>query len=222
MLASKPFKKGTAPVWLTGAARFGSDVQRQVPCTRPFKLKNHVRDICPQVQCRCHDGLPAKDHVRGIARIRRPRCAIIEEPWQLSHWEGQNVDAKEDAAKMVDEAVELLQREATEIANQHHEVMLGMTERDAADYVMRPTTNMKASPVPPVLGCTSSTERPPRYWVKTKSKAASVGGLFAAQILPSRRTAPAPPGWSRAGTRSFGSLGTVGAACQRCEPLVRV
>ena len=47
------------------------------------------------------------------------------------------MDAKVYAAKMVDEAVELLQREATEIANQHHEVMLGMTERDAADYVKR-------------------------------------------------------------------------------------
>ena len=47
------------------------------------------------------------------------------------------MDAKKYASKIADEAVDVLQREATEIANQHHETMLGMTEREAADYVKR-------------------------------------------------------------------------------------
>jgi len=48
---------------------------------------------------------------------------------------------------------------------------------------MRPTTNMKSSPVRPVSGCTSSTERPASCWAKTESKAASVGGLFHSKTL---------------------------------------
>ena len=50
------------------------------------------------------------------------------------------MDAKEatkTADEVVKEAVRVLQTKATEIANQHHDVMQGMTERATADYVKR-------------------------------------------------------------------------------------
>jgi deoxyribodipyrimidine photolyase-like uncharacterized protein len=69
------------------------------------------------------------------------------------------VDAEEYAAKMVDEtvkeAVAVLQREATEKANQHHEVMQGMTEREAAEYVKRVIAN-----APLVFGVYQDAESP--------------------------------------------------------------
>jgi hypothetical protein len=92
------------------------------------------------------------------------------------------VDAKEYAAKMVDEAVELLQREATEIANQHHEVMLGMTERDAADYVKRVIAD-----APPVFGVYQDAGSPNgvgMYVIKGKRELlASVAAGLPIQIL---------------------------------------